>query len=125
MCRAASRVPDRVITATSLCGCTSTGESRDGDQVVRNDAEPDPSRRAVHTSITTALQSMASLEHTDPALASDAPALAAAKPALALERAPGRRFGSGTRQDHASDAAGHGGAIRLETGATRQHSDGQ
>jgi len=35
-------------------------ESRD-DQVVRNDAEPDPSRRAVHTSITTALQTMASL----------------------------------------------------------------
>jgi hypothetical protein len=48
---------------------------------------------------------MSSLEHTNPAFASDPPALTATEPALSFVRASRRRFPSRSRQDHSPDTA--------------------
>ena len=79
---------------------------------------PKPNHRAVPCAavIATAPQTVPSFDHTDPAFAPDAPALASAKPSLSFVCASCRRLPSWSGQDHASDAAPHGGVFILRRG---------
>ena len=96
---------DRFISSISL-GCGPRIQERRGaHQVVCDDAEPDPASGAVRAMISTASQTMSSLEHTDSAFAPDTPALTAAEPTLSFVRAPRRGFPSRSRQNHSSDTA--------------------
>lgn len=91
-------------------------ERRGAHQVIRNDAEADPSSRAVRAVIATAPQAVPSFDHADAAFAADAPALSAPKPSLSFMRAPRRRFPSGPRPDDASHAPLHGRVFVLGRG---------
>src|SRR5258708_4295497 len=91
----------------SLCGGPRCCKGRDVHQIVRDDAESDPSVHAIDAMVATAAQTMTTFEHTDATFAPDAPALPATEPALTFMGAPRRRFGAGPRQDHASHAAVH------------------
>ena len=72
---------------------------RRASQVIGDDAEADPSSRAISASIATAPQPMASFDHADATFAANAPPLSATKPALALMRAPRVSFAARSRQD--------------------------
>ncbi len=69
-------------TSPFLDARPAAGESRNGDQVIGDDAQPNPAMHAIEPAIATARQSMTSLQHADPSFGPGAPALPAAKPAL-------------------------------------------
>ena len=54
------------------------------DQIVRDDAESNPSFHAVFTAIATAIQTVSSFKHTDPTFASRSPGLGLPEPSLLL-----------------------------------------
>ena len=57
----------------------------DVDQVVGDDAQPDPALDAGHAFVATTVQAMASLEKTDTTFTAGAPFLRVAEPAFLLE----------------------------------------
>ena len=74
-------------------------------QIVRDDAQSDPTVHAVFTMVATARESMSTFEHTNPAFTADAPPLAATKPALAFIYSARGRFRTSPRKDHTPDTA--------------------
>ena len=79
---------------------------RDADQVIGDDAEPDPALHSIETMVATAVESMTSFQHADAPFRADAPALPAPEPSLPfIGVAVVGDFEPRQRQDHPSHAA--------------------